>query len=91
MMRLWILLPALLLGGCFGREVKTEVVEVRVPVSVPCLGDAPARPAYRFQAAEWPGEKEAALLLINDLEAAKQYGTAWEAAAAGCLLLQQKP
>ena len=35
MMRLWILLPALLLAGCFGREAKTEVVEVRVPVAVP--------------------------------------------------------
>ena len=90
MMRLWILLPAPLLAGCFGREAKTEVVEVRVPVAVPCLGKAPDRPVYRFGTDGWPGEKQAALLLTGDLEAAKQYDASWEAAAAGCLVLQPR-
>lgn len=85
MIRILLLLPVLLLAGCFGREVKTEVVEVKVPVSVPCIDKVPVRPAYRTGPGEWPGGKSAALIVVSDLEAAKQYGTAWEAAAAGCI------
>lgn len=83
---LTVALAALLLAGCAGVEVKTEVVEVKVPVAVPCITKRPDRPTYQFGQGEWPGEKAAALLQSKDLEAAKQYGIDWEAAAAGCTM-----
>lgn len=75
---------ALALAGCTTPQVQTRVVEVKVPVQVPCIERAPVRPAYRFGKGKAPGEKEAAVLITADLEAAKLYGVAWEAAAAGC-------
>lgn len=78
------MLAVLLLAGCAGEPAR-EVVEVKVPVAAPCIAQAPVRPTYHFGAGDWPGEKPAALLLTSDLEAAKQYGVAWEAAAAGCI------
>ena len=77
---------ALALTGCAMQpRVQTKVVEVKVPVQVPCIEKAPARPSYLFGKGPKPDEKQAAMLITADLEAAKQYGFAWEAAAAGCV------
>jgi len=83
--RTLVLLLALVLAGCISTPV-TKIVEVKVPVIKPCIDKVPLRPAYQFGAGDWPGEKPASLLLTADLEAAKQYGAAWEAAAAGCII-----
>lgn len=85
-MRVLLIAAGLALAGCTTQQVHTKVVEVKVPVQVPCISAAPSRPVYRFGKGRAPGEKEAAVLITADLEAAKQYGVAWEAAAAGCVL-----
>ena len=77
---------ALLLAGCSGQQVQTQVVEVKVPVPVACIKAVPERPVYRFGIGPKPGEKEAAVLIVQDFEAARQYGVAWEAAAAACVM-----
>lgn len=85
-MRLLLIAAGLALAGCTTPKVHTKVVEVKVPVQVPCIAAAPERPVYLFGKGRAPSEKEAAVLITADLEAAKQYGVAWEAAAAGCVL-----
>ena len=85
-MKRLLIAAALALAGCTTPQVQTRVVEVKIPVQVPCIEKAPARPAYRFGKGPKPDEKQAAVLITADLEAAKQYGIAWEAAAAGCLM-----
>lgn len=89
-MRVLLIAAGMALAGCTTPQVQTKVVEVKVPVQVPCISAAPARPTYRFGKGPAPGEKEAAVLITADLEAAKQYGVAWEAAAAGCVLPPEK-
>ncbi|BCP56335.1 hypothetical protein K32_49520 [Kaistia sp. 32K] len=87
-MRLTLLIAALLLAGCAGRvEYVEKVTTVRVPVKVACVEEEPSRPAYRYGKGDWPGDKAAALILADDFEKAEQYGHAWEAAAAGCLVV----
>jgi hypothetical protein len=61
-----------------------RIVRVEVPVTVPCLGPAPAVPVYKFGAGEFPGEKEASKAVLSDLNAAKQYGTDLKTQMAGC-------
>lgn len=85
-MRVLLIAAGLALAGCTTPQVQTRVVEVKVPVQVPCIAAAPERPAYRFGKGRAPGEREAAVLITADLEAAKLYGVAWETAAAGCLI-----
>lgn len=87
----WVIFGAIIaLAGCAGRlEPEQKVVEVKVPVAVPCIEKYPARPVYGFGKGEWPGDKAAAMILADDFEKAEQYGTDWEAAAAGCKTLKQ--
>lgn len=66
------------------RRVRVETVEVKVPVKVPCIDRVPTRPAYQYGVGVWPGTETALGQLIADLEAAKSYGSQWEAAAIGC-------
>jgi len=61
-----------------------KTVRVEVPVSVPCLGPAPAVPAYQFGAGEYPGETAASRVLLSDLNAAKAYAAELITQMAGC-------
>lgn len=82
-----IIIIMLLLVGCSTVEPKKEVkvVTAQVPVKVACIDRAPVRPTLRVGARAFPGEVIATQDLIIDLEAFEQYGTDWEAAAAGCI------
>lgn len=82
-----MLMVALLTAcGTVRERVVTKTVEVKVPVATPCVKAKPAVPSYQYGIGPYPGEEAAAVLLASDLEAAKQYGGAWEAAAAGCIV-----
>ena len=76
-----ILAVLALLPGC----IKTRIVKVEV--SVPCLKAKPAKPVYAFGRGDAPASSEAVKILARDFEAADRYGTEWEGAAAGCILL----
>ncbi len=87
--RLIVLGTIVALAGCAGRHEPVEkVVTVQVPVKEPCVEQVPVRPEYRYGKGEWPGDKAAAMILADDFEKAEQYGHDWEAAAAGCLIVQ---
>lgn len=77
---------AIFLAGCAHSQPKPEIQYVEVSVKVPCIDKAPTKPVYRTGVGPYPGEKEAALILADDFEKAEQYGEAWSAAAAGCLM-----
>lgn len=86
-MKILILLLVALVAGCGATQpAKPDIVRVEVPVKVPCIDQdkIPQKPARRYGVGDWPGQVEAVKVLIADLEAAEQYGTDWEAAAAGC-------
>lgn len=86
-LRLAVLATIVALAGCAGQQtVEQQVITVQVPVAVPCVDKVPARPVYRTGKGDWPGDKAAAVILADDFEKAEQYGHAWEAAAAGCLV-----
>ena len=76
---------ALLLSGCAATD--QQILRVEVPVAVPCIpaDKIPARPEYLSRRGDYPGDAQAAALIAADLERAIQYGTLWEAAAAGCV------
>ncbi len=79
-------LAAVLLAACTATTPpKPDVVEVFRAVREPCIEHVPTRPAYQFGKGPMPDERTRSQLLIQDFEAAEQYGTAWEAAAAGCI------
>lgn len=81
-MRRVAIVLALALAGCATQQ---EPQTIKVEVIKPCIKEAPKRPAYKTGKGAYPGEKEAAAILAADFEKAEQYGTAWEAAAAGCI------
>lgn len=82
-----VLTAIVALAGCAGpQQVEQQVITVQVPVMAPCVEKVPARPVYRTGKGDWPGDKAAAMILADDFEKAEQYGHAWEAAAAGCLV-----
>lgn len=85
----FVILLALSLAACATKpevQIKEVVNTVKVPVTVPCVTKAPERPQYQFGVGERPTDKEMAAILAEDFEKAEQYGLAWEAAAAGCLI-----
>jgi hypothetical protein len=82
MKRLFIL-PMALLAAC-NTVPKKEVVEVKVPVAVGCLGPTPKRPAPKFGIGPYPGDKVAAQLALGDYVAMDKYATGLEVAMAGC-------
>lgn len=73
------ILILLALSACSPRTVRVEV-----PVSAPCLGDAPSEPVYQFGAGAFPGEHEASKVLLRDLNTAKQYAADLRTQMAGC-------
>lgn len=64
---------------------KIETVEVKVPVSTPCIVEAPARPLYAWGKGDYPGDKAAVGILLIDHERSVRYGKDWEAASTGCV------
>jgi hypothetical protein len=78
-MRCVILVCCMALAGC-----SPKITRVEVPVSVPCLGPAPADPAYRYGVGDYPGEREASKLLLSDLNTAKQHAADLKTQMAGC-------
>lgn len=88
MIRAIALALALGLAGCAGQQVPAPAVTVAtVKVKEPCIAKVPERPAYETGRGQYPGDKAAAAILAKDFEKAEQYGTAWEAAAAGCIIV----
>ena len=84
MRALLIMSLALVLAACSGSK---GIERVEVQVQTPCIEKAPKRPSYRFGKGTKPAsDVEMAHLLARDFEAAEQYGNAWEAAAAGCVI-----
>ena len=84
MRALLVLVLAIGLAACSSSH---GVDRVEVQVRVPCIEKAPERPAYRFgKGAKPKSDVELAHLLASDFELAEQYGNAWEAAAAGCII-----
>lgn len=71
------------LAGC-GAIQQHEPQVVKVPVSVGCLGVAPARPVSTFNVGAYPGEKQAAQAALVDAAMWEGYAIALEAAQSGC-------
>lgn len=65
----------------------TQIVQVDKLVKVPCVAKKPDRPVYQFGKGAAPSEIEQGAILIADFEKAEQYGYAWEAATAGCMIV----
>jgi hypothetical protein len=85
-------LAAFALASCAGKRepvIETRTVEVRVPVTVPCLGEKPATITALIDSIprpEWdalPTDTRANLLAAQALER-KLYGEKLADAAAGC-------
>lgn len=68
-----------MLAGC-----ATKPIEVKIPVSVSCVGDVPERPGTTFGAGEWPGDKAAAQAALIDASLWKGYALGLEVVVAGC-------
>ena len=80
------------LAGCASAPPEPpKVIEVDKPVAVSCPGAIPVHPTYMYGKGVEPSDIEKGGILIKDFEAADKYGTAWEAAAAGCLTLAPRP
>lgn len=71
------------LAGC-GASLPCKPERVDIPVAAPCLGAKPARPAPKFGADAYPGEKAAAQVALLDKLAWEKYADGLEAAMAGC-------
>lgn len=87
MKKIALISAAALLAGCMAttRQPEPQVVEVFKVVRAPCVEKAPDKPVYLYGKGPMPDEKTRGAIMIKDLEAAQQYGTEWEAAAAGCV------
>jgi hypothetical protein len=81
---------ALLLAGC-ASQPEIRYRDVQVYVKEPCITAPPVRPTYHYGKGKPPSDKEMALILAKDFEAAETYGSNWEAAAAGCLVVPKPP
>lgn len=78
-MKRMILLCALL-AGCATKPP----LEVNIPVTVPCVGELPARPGSTFGAGKWPGDKAAAQAALIDAALWQGYAVKLEVVVAGC-------
>lgn len=76
----------ILLAGCATPPPPQKIIPVNVVVTKPCIDAEPERPTYKFGKGEYPTEKEAVMILVEDFEKAERYGNEWEAAAAGCII-----
>jgi hypothetical protein len=88
---LTLIAAALALAGCVTREpvIEERIIEVKVPVTVPCMGQRPGAVTALIQSlsrAEWDAlttDQRANLLAAQALER-KIYGDRLTDAAAGC-------
>jgi starvation-inducible outer membrane lipoprotein len=71
----------LLLTGC---ATAPKPVTVEIPVTVPCVGELPARPVNTFGTGAYPGDKAAAQAALIDSAAWEGYATKLEVVIAGC-------
>ena len=77
------LLAVLLLAGCATRAPTTR--EVKVPVSVPCVGNVPVAPVYEFdKLTSTASDGEKVLALARDWPRGRKYEGELEAVVAGC-------
>ncbi|MDQ2821766.1 MAG: hypothetical protein M3Y65_15465 [Pseudomonadota bacterium] len=77
--------PALLFCACMLAGCATKSpIEVKIPVTVPCVGEIPARPGSTFGAGKWPGDKAAAQAALIDSALWQGYATKLEVVVAGC-------
>lgn len=81
-----------------GTRVRTETVQVQVPIATPCIKEKPAPVEYGWRKGPLPvGKDEADTLkikvgiLLKDAELAKARDQAWEAATVGCLVTPPAP
>lgn len=82
--RNFAILSAALLAGCGTAPPAT--VEVLVPVHMPCVASAPARPDYEFEKLSLDASDGAKVLaLAADWPRGRKYEFELEAAIAGCL------
>lgn len=84
-MRILALVFCVALAGC-ATAPEERVTTVQVKIKEACISKPPVRPSYKTGKGSYPGDKAAASMLAADFERAEQYGSDWEAAAAGCLL-----
>lgn len=78
------ILGALALAGCTTAPPITQLVDV--PVYVPCVADAPARPVFEFDKLPLDAPDGAKVLaLARDWPRGRAYEGKLEAALAGCL------
>ena len=79
----WMLI--LLLTGCGSAPLAPQRVEV--PVFIPCVKEAPQRPAYEFdQLAPAATDGEIVLALARDWPRGRKYERELESIVAGCLM-----
>lgn len=71
---------ACMLAGCATKPP----IEVKIPVTVPCVGELPARPGSTFGAGKWPGDKAAAQAALIDAALWQGYAIKLEVVVAGC-------
>ena len=81
-------LAAIFMAGCASTpDEPPKATMVFTKVKEPCISKTPKKPVYRFGKGVRPKSDAAmAQVLAEDFEAAEQYGTEWEAAAAGCVI-----
>ena len=81
--RNFVISCAVLLAGC--TTAPTAPVRVEMPVMVPCIGTAPARPAYEFDKLPVTAtDGEIILALARDWTRGRKYEGDLEAVIIGC-------
>lgn len=76
--------PAVFAITCMLAGCATNPIEVKIPVSVSCVGAMPARPGTTFGAGKCPGDKAAAQAALIDASLWKGYALGLETVVAGC-------
>lgn len=78
-----IILMSVLVAGCC--STPPTAVEVRVPVTVPCVKSAPARPEFEFaKISPTASDGDKVLALARDWPRGRSYEGQLEAVIAGC-------
>lgn len=79
-MKLLLVLVVLALSGC---AVTKELVEVKIPISVPCKTETPVEPSYRFSP-PYTKTFDAVRDLLGDREVAQAYEEELRVALKSC-------
>lgn len=73
-----------LLTGCTAEPIR-EVIEVKVPVTVPCRTPAPIDPGYPADALPVDSRLDVALIaFLKEREQRRKYSAEFEASVSGC-------